>query len=129
MIKGIFLTCLSLSAVVMMCSCSKGKLMNPDTPLNTGILLNHAISNENYEDFNDLFSDGRKNYISKDDFQKLVDISKTSSGGQGYTLFEVITLENGEMFLVRLTPKDMNGKYEVEDVILIPKEMKEFFLK
>lgn len=126
--KKLLLIPLLLAYILLLCSCSNGKAMKPDTPINTGLLLNHAISSEDYESFNDLFSKGRKNHVSKEEFQALTEISKTSTGGSGCTLFEVITLDNGKMFLVRLTPTNMDGKYEVEDVIPMPEDLTEFFL-
>lgn len=125
--KKSLLIALVLTSIFLLCSCTKEKVVKPDTPLNTGLLLNHAIKSENYEAFNSLFSEGRKNCISEETFQNLIQATEGGSGGSGYTLYEVITLDNGEMFLVRLTPTETDGKYEVEDVTLLSGEMKEFF--
>lgn len=121
--KKSFFICLSLSAVVVLCSCSINKQLKPNTPVNTGILLGHSLRENNYEAFNNLLSQGGKNTISKDDFKNLTKVVDGTSG-TSYVLYETLTLDNGEILLVRLTAEKVDGKYGIEDVTLISEEMK-----
>ena len=105
-------------------SCTNSKLVKPDTPDNASLLLKMAISNGNYDSFNALFSDGRKNIVSK---ETLTEFSKISTAGSGNYLYELITFTNGEMLLVRYTAKKVDGEYKVEDVVKVPEDMKKLF--
>lgn len=113
-----------LISILMICvvftSCQK--TMKPDTPQNTAWLMKLAIDNGDYERFNNLLSE--KNIISRDSFDEMK--NKTTAVA-GYIHYELITFENGEMLLVRLTPEKVNGEYKIEDVIIVPNEMKEIF--
>lgn len=76
-----------------------------------------AIDNDDYESFNSLFSDGRKGSITESDFKELNDITTARAG---YIRYELVTFDNGEMLLVRLTAADGNNEIEIEDVIVVP---------
>lgn len=105
-------------------SCTEDKKLKPDTPTNAGWLTKLAIDNNNYESFNSLFSEGRKGIITEENFNELTNMTTAVSE---HKLYDIITFENGEMLMVRLTSEKINGEYQVEDVIRIPDEMKEFF--
>lgn len=107
---------------IVLTSCQK--TVKPDTPANAGLLMSHAINNGDYERFNALFSEGRKNTISRDKFNEMKNLI---SAGTGFTHYELLTFKNGEMLLVMLTPEKVNGKYKIEDVVIVPSEMKEIF--
>lgn len=100
------------------------KILEPDTPTNAAYLLKHAIDNRDYSYFNSLFTEGRKNTISEENFLKL---SKITTSGSSYAHYELITFENGEMLLVLLTPEKVDGKYQVQDIKVVPKEIRWFF--
>ena len=55
------------------------------------------------------------------------EMKNLTSAGVGLTHYELLTFENGEMFLVMLTPEKVNGEYKIEDVVIVPNEMKEIF--
>ena len=68
-----------------------------------------AIDRGNYEQFKELFAVGRKEVITKDQFNALKDLTTT---GAEYRNYEFIRFDNDTMLLIRLTPeKDGNGKY------------------
>lgn len=98
--------------------------VKPNSPENTTWLMKLAIDNDDYESFNSLFSDGRKGSITESDFKELKDITTARAG---YTRYELVTFDNGEMLLVRLTAADGNNEIEIEDVIVVPEDMKELF--
>lgn len=66
-----------------------------------------AITENNYDNFNSLFSDGRKNTISN---EKLMEFNNISTAGFGNSLYELITFTNGEMLLVRYSAKKTDGE-------------------
>ena len=115
-----------LIGILMICvvftSCQK--TMKPDTPQNTAWLMKLAIDNGDYERFNNLFNEGSENITSRDSFD---DMKNITTAVTGYTHYELLTFENGEMLLVRFTPEKVNGEYKIEDVIIVPNEMKEIF--
>ncbi len=102
-----------------------GNTMKPDTPTNTIAMLGVSIDGNNYERFNKLFSEKRKDVASKDMLKELNDLSTEASLN---THYEVIEYSNGEMLLVRLNYRQEKGEYEVEDIVKIPKEMKKLFI-
>lgn len=105
-------------------ACSNSKPIKPDTPDNTLLLLSMSLSGNNYDNFNELFSDGRKNTVSK---ETLSEFSKATSNGFDNSLYGLITYSNGEMFIAKLSAKKINGEYKVEDVMKVPEEMKKMF--
>lgn len=104
--------------------CTQGKVLKSNTPINAEWLIKLAIDNNDYEAFNNLFSKGKKGIITKEDFNELNNIT---TAGSSHGLYDIITFQNEEMLLVRLTPEKINREYQVEDVIRIPDEMKQFF--
>lgn len=105
-------------------ACSNSKPIKPDTPDNTLLLLSMSISGNNYVNFNELFSDGRKNTVSK---ETLSEFSKVTSNGFDNSLYGLITYSNGEVFIAKLSAKKINGEYKVENVMKVPEEMKKMF--
>ncbi|KOA21560.1 hypothetical protein CLHOM_00190 [Clostridium homopropionicum DSM 5847] len=103
----------------------EGHTLKPDTPENTTLLLDLRIGGNEYEKFNELFSEQRKNVVSKD---MLKEFSNLSTKASMHTLYEVIEYSNGEMLLVRLNQKQGKGDYKVEDVVRIPEDMKKLFI-
>ncbi|MCA1032882.1 hypothetical protein LCL95_17875 [Bacillus timonensis] len=116
---------LHFSILLVVVGCSS-KTVAPDNPENTAWLMKLAIDNNDYASFDSLFADGRKGSISEMEFKELKDIT---TAGAGYRSYELLTFENGEMLLVklRLTPPHENNKIEIEDVIIVPDDMKELF--
>lgn len=115
-----------LIGILMICvvftSCQK--TMKPDTPQNTAWLMKLTIDNGDYERFNNLFGEGRKSIISRDSFG---DMKNITTAVTEYIHYELLTFENGEMMLVRLAPEKVNGEYKIENVIIVPNDMKEIF--
>lgn len=113
-----------LIAIVVMAGCNNNKTVKPDNPVDTAWLMKLAIDNGDYDRFNSLFSDGRKGSVSKSEFEQLRDIT---TAGADYTNYELLTFGNGKMLLVRLSPANDDNEIEIEDVIIVPDEMKELF--
>jgi len=112
--------------ILVTSGCSeKQKPVQPDTPANTAWLMKLAIDQGNYERFKELFADGRKDVITKEQFQAMKDLT---TSGTSYVHYELAKFENGTMLLIRLTPeKDKGGKYYIEDVKKISNEFKSVF--
>lgn len=82
------------------------------------------IDNNDYKGFNNLFSKGRKHSVSIEEFNKM---NKLTTARTMYTNYEILTFTKGEMLLVRLTPVKVDGEYKMEDVIIVPEDMKSIF--
>lgn len=116
----ILMILLSLSLI----SCSKSEPLKADTPVNTAIVMEGYLKAGNYEGFNKLFTEGRKNTISIDQFNEL---KKTATNGTDLKHYELLTFSNGEMVLLTLTQEKVDGEYKIQDVKNIPEGMKEVF--
>lgn len=115
---------LILFFAVNLASCSNEKVLKADTPANAGWLMKIAIDRGDYDSFNKLFSDGRKDSVSKKKFAEYKEITTAESY---YRHYELITFTNGEMLLVRLTPDKVNGEYKIEDVVRVADDRKKLF--
>ena len=105
-------------------SCTKDKTLESDSPVSTSILVKNYIDSGNYEAFKGLFTEGLENSISKEDFIKLKEIS---TAGSSHNLYDLITFENGEKLLIKLSSIEIDSKYKIEEVIQIPEEFKSLF--
>lgn len=119
--KGIFL----IGLVVVLCfafiSCQKA--LKPDTPANAAWLMKIAIDEGDYKWFQSLFTETRKDAVSAEMFDEMGGIT---TAGTSFIQYSVLTFENGEMILVRLSP-ETKGEYKIEDVMIVPDDMKAFF--
>lgn len=77
-----------------------------------------------YNAFNDFFIEELREKISKEEFEKMSDISTAGWEERSYHLIE---FTNNEMLLVYLTPNKINGKYYIQDIKIVPDELREFF--
>ncbi|MBM6618002.1 hypothetical protein [Bacillus suaedaesalsae] len=98
--------------------------VQPNSPENTALLLKQAIAHQDYESFTSLFSEGRKGSFSKDEFAKL---QALTTAGIDFKTYELITFENGEMLLIKITPQNEEKEVLIEDIQVIQQEMKELF--
>lgn len=119
--KALIIMCVMVFSLFLF-SCED--TVKPDTEQNATWLMKLAIDENDYERFNELFSEGRKNTVSEKIFDAM---SELSTAGASYKNYELITFENGEMLLVKLTPMTIDGEYKIEDVMIVPDEMKSFF--
>lgn len=115
---------LIIISTLFLISCTKDKTLEPNSPVNTTIIVKNYIDAGNYEAFKGLFSEGLENSISKEDFNNFKDIS---TAGSSHNLYDVITFENGEMLLIKLSSVEIDGEYRVEEVLQIPEEFKTLF--
>jgi hypothetical protein len=109
----------------LLSSCSNQKRIKPDTPVNTAIIVTeNFLKVGNYQNFNELFTDGRKSSVSVEQFNEL---KKLTTAGMNLKHYELLTFTNGKMILIKLTPERVDGEYKIEDVIEVPDEMKSLF--
>jgi len=123
--RNLFFVVLILMSIV---GCSSNKEVQPDSPLNTSLLLNHSFFVNDFDKFMSIYSESRKQYASEELFDKLVQIKMSSKGSVEYKNLELMTFDNGEMILVKLY-ENSNGKVEIEDIIIVPEDIREFFKK
>lgn len=99
-------------------------VVKPDSPLNTAHIMKLSIDEQDYERFNQLFSEGKINTVTKSEFERLHTLT---SARTTYSNYELLTFENGSMVLVKLTPPNEDGEIEIEDIKVVPREMKSLF--
>ena len=116
--RKVLLLIISTLAITLFVACDSSKAIKKDTPANTTLLLDMAIKGNNYERFNELFTDSRKNVVSK---EILNEFNSLSTSGTDYNLYEVLTYTNGEMFLVNLVPID--GEYQIQDIVKVEEDI------
>jgi hypothetical protein len=112
-----------LSITIGLFGCGNEEV-KPDSSENTAWLMKLAIDNNDFDSFNDLFTDERKESISKNDFTAFRDIT---TAGSEYKNYELLTFANGQMLLVKLAPPNKDKKVKIEDVFVVPENMKELF--
>jgi len=122
--KGIIFLNFLLLLTLAVIGCNNNEL-KPVSPTNTTWLMKLAIDNQDYEHFSSLFSEGRKGIVSESEFSEL---KKMTSPGTEFSNYELLTFDNGQMLLVRLTPLGEDNIIEIEDVIVVPEDMKQLFL-
>lgn len=66
-------------------------------------------------------AEGRIEYISDETLKK---INEAMDGGTSFETYEVLEFDNGQMVLLNLTPK-----YEIQDIVIVPDELKSVFKK
>ncbi|WP_405460877.1 hypothetical protein [Paenibacillus sp. HJGM_3] len=98
--------------------------MKPDSPIHTTHLMKVSIDQQDYKRFTQLFSEGRANSVQKTEFEGFKTLTPARTI---FTNYELLRFDNGNMLLVRLTPPNEDGEIEIEDVKIVPEEMKRLF--
>jgi hypothetical protein len=119
--KNILIIFIIIYLPLLLISCSDQKPLKSDTPVNTAIIMESFLKEGNYIKFNELFTDGRKNAVSEEQFNEL---KKLTTAGTDLKHYELLTFTNGKMILVELTQERTDGEYKIEDVKEVPDEMK-----
>lgn len=119
-----FIIGLIIASSLALISCEESKILKPNTPTNAAYMLKLQINADNYENSKKLFTKEREEALTKEKFKELKSLV---TAGSSYVLYETITFEDGEMLLVRMTADKVDGEYKIEDVTIIPEEMKELF--
>ncbi|MCY6356334.1 hypothetical protein [Clostridium sp. ZS2-4] len=122
--KNVLLLMISILIISLFVACDSKANLKATTYENTSLLVNEALHTKDYEKFNELFSEERKNIISKEMFNEYCSLITQESSEEHY---EVINFNNDEMFLIKFAPATVDSKYKVIDVVRIPKEMKKLF--
>lgn len=90
-------------------------------PVDVGLSFKEAVRVENYALAKTLMSEGRDEHISDETLKK---VNEVMSAGTSFKTYELLEFYNGEMVLINLTP---NKKYEIQDVVIVPEELKSIF--
>ena len=119
--KGMILVGLAVVLCLAFVSCQR--VVKLDTPANAAWLMKLAVDTGDYQHFQSLFSETRKDAVSEEAFREMGEIT---TAGMGIAQYSLLTFENGEMMLVRLAP-ETKGEYKIEDVMIVPDDMKALF--
>jgi len=118
-IKNIIITVSVLLNVVL------GFLIYNETtnkgPVEVGLSFKEAVRVENYERAKTLIAEDRQEHISE---ETLKEIHEAMSGSTSYKNYQLLEFDNGEMILLNLTP---DAKYEIQDITIVPEELKSAF--
>ncbi|GGM19069.1 hypothetical protein GCM10011351_01100 [Paraliobacillus quinghaiensis] len=90
-------------------------------PVDVGLSFKEAVRVGNYERAKTLIAEGRQEHISDETLNK---VNEVMSAGTSFNTYELLEFENGEMVLLNLTT---DAKYEIQDVTIIPDELKSIF--
>lgn len=102
---------------VLLVSCSSSQ----GSPNDTAISLKHSLSMDDFDQFQTLFTEEKRSSATKELFGKIKEINSAGAEFKSYT---VITLDNGEMVLVNLTPDEEQA---IQSIAIIPQEYKVLF--
>ncbi|TLS50774.1 hypothetical protein FE782_18940 [Paenibacillus antri] len=92
-----------------------------DESIETAMKLKASLTFDDFEQFQSLYFEPRRKHAT----QELFDHLKTvNSAGANFKAYTVITMDNGEMLLVNLTP---GNPFEIQDVMIVPDEFKSLF--
>jgi hypothetical protein len=112
-----------LSSCIVMSACSK-KITN-DNQLDTLLLMQSAIDNQDNQKFKELLLDSKRSVFTEKDLANLKEIGAT--GGGRISMYFMRQYSNGKMVLFNMTQREVNGKYYIQDIIEVPEEMQKFF--
>lgn len=77
---------------------------------------------DDYDAFLRLFMN--KDKASREEFNKLKNLRTDKSSSSQYA---IIKYSNNEMLLIELTPQKINGEYKIQNIKVVPNEMKKLF--
>lgn len=116
-IKKIFQILYVSLMITLLVSCSTPQALSNGT----AISLKQSLNFDEFDKFQTLFSEEKRSTASKELFEKLKEVN---SAGAEYKNYTVISLDNGEMLLVNLTP---NEEQAIQSITVIPQEYKFLF--
>ena len=111
------------ASVLLSSGCSK--VVKPDTPFNAVFLMQNAIDNQDYEKFQKMMIESKRDVYTIEDLKGLKELGAT--GGGSLFNYYICEYPNGEMVMFELTPGDIDGKYFIQDIITVPKEQQKLF--
>lgn len=106
--SGLFILCIGFVAGRSTSGLGYSKIMQPTTPLDTGMLLHEAISSDDLYSFKSLWSPYKQNTVTQaqlDELHKHMDVDNAE-----FVTKEIITDKNGHEIIVRLSM--LNPKQE-----------------
>lgn len=95
--------------------------VSKEGPVDVGLSFKEAVRVENYALAHTLVAEGRKENVSKETLKK---INEIMSAGTSYKTYQLLQFNNGEMVLLNLTPDE---KFEIQNVVIVPEELKSLF--
>ncbi len=90
-------------------------------PVDVGFDFKEAVRMERYADARNLMTEERIDAIPEDTLKK---VNEMMSSGSSFKTYQLLEFTNGEMVLLNLTP---NKEYEIQNVTIVPDEMKSVF--
>jgi hypothetical protein len=127
-IKNIIVIAFLIMLSIVSGGCESNKLIKPDTPSNTAMIVKNMLMAKNYDGLKEVLTKGSKERISLNEFNKLAKVYENGNGSTDFKSYELLTFGDGSMILIHLTHiEDFENKVQVQDIKVIPEEMKSFF--
>jgi uncharacterized membrane protein YvbJ len=93
-------------------------------PDDVGYSFQRAVQFENYVLAKRLITERRQEHISDETLKKVHEIM---SAGTSFKTYQLLEFGNGEMVLLNLHNLTPDGEYEIQDVVIVPDELKSIF--
>ncbi|OZM58688.1 hypothetical protein CIB95_03725 [Lottiidibacillus patelloidae] len=93
-------------------------------PDDVGLFFKSAVQVENYVRAKTLIDEGRQEYISD---ETLKAVHEVMSAGTSFKTYQLLEFDNGEMVLLNLHNNTPDRKYKIQDVVIVPDELKSIF--
>jgi hydrogenase maturation factor len=93
-------------------------------PADVGYSFHRAVQVENYVFAKTLIDEGRQKYISDETLKK---VNEIMTSGTSYKSYQLLEFDNGEMVLLNLHNNTPDSKYKIQDVVIVPDELKVAF--
>jgi hypothetical protein len=112
----------------MIGGCENNKTIKPDTPANTAMIVKNMLMAKNYDGLKEVLTKEEKEKISSQEFDKLVQLYENGNGSTEFKSYELLEFSDGSMILLHLTHiEDFQNEVQVQEIKIIPEEMKSFF--
>lgn len=92
------------------------------------MIVKNMLMAKNYEGLREVLTKGSKDRVSSENSDRLAQLYEKGKGSTDFKNYELLTFSDGSMILINLThSEDFEKKIQVQDIKVIPEEMKSFF--
>lgn len=121
-IEWVIIVAIIVGAMHFISSNRKQRYIKTDNYNNVVTAVCLSLFADDYDAFSRLSMN--KDKASREEFNKLKNLRTDKSSSSQYA---IIKYSNNEMLLIELTPQKINGEYKIENIKVVPNEMKELF--
>ncbi len=115
---------LAIIVILIAGSCGRKQDVKPDSAENLALLAKNAISANDYDAFQSLFTQAAREKVNRQSFGEF---NKSMTDDALYANYVLMRLENGQMLLLYLSGPDSQGLYHLQDVRAVSSESYDLF--